>query len=251
MPILVHVLWYRPDRDSVSPDIIEGLTMRTYSTSRSRGNILFMLLIAIVLISALTFAITKSNQGSSNLSREKTSLAADQVAGFGMDLRRAVDTMQRNGLSETAIKFSHASLTGYGTPDTTPSAEVFNIAGGGVGYLDVPAGINDGSQWEFYGFTRAPQVGDDATPDLMLVLPNVKPEFCAAFNKKAGYADGVAAPTDSAACLHNTANRFAGTFASGGSINPMDSASFRTPAQFACVACAGPVYHAYYVLIER
>lgn len=219
--------------------------------SKNRGNILFMLLVAIVLIAGLTFAITRSEQGGSNLTREKTSLASDQVASLGVDLRRAVDAMTRAGRSETTISFAHSSLTGYGTPDTTPDAEVFNIRGGGVAYIDVPAGVNDGSQWEFYGFTAAPGIGDEANADLMLVLPNVNETFCRAFNRKAGYDAAAAIPTDGTACLHNTGSRFAGTFASGGGVNTMDTGTFRTPAPFACVACTGPVYHAYYVLMDR
>lgn len=220
-------------------------------SSAARGNILFMLLVAIVLIAGLTYAITRGEQAGSNLTREKTSLAADQVASLGVDLRRAVDAMTRAGRSESTISFAHASLSGYGTPDTTPDAEVFNIRGGGVAHIDVPAGINDGSQWEFYGLTAAPGVGEDANADLMLVLPNVTEPFCRAFNKKAGYAESDAIPTDSAACLHNTGSRFAGSFAVGGGVNTMDTGSFRTPAPFACVACTGPAYHVYYVLMDR
>ncbi len=224
--------------------------MYTKRTHQS-GNILFMLLVAIVLLAGLTYAVTRSEQGGANLSREKTSLAADQIGSFGIDLRRAVDAMTRAGRSESTISFAHASLSGYGTPDTTPDAEVFNISGGGVAYIDVPAGTNNGSQWEVYGFTAAPGMGDEATADLMLVLPNVTEAFCRAFNKKAGYSLDAVIPTDGTACIHNTASRFAGTFASGGAVNTMDTGTFKTPAPFACVACAGPAYHAYYVLMDR
>ncbi|NBX66082.1 MAG: hypothetical protein EBQ96_03695 [Proteobacteria bacterium] len=224
--------------------------MRTQSQT-TKGNILFMLLVAIVLIAALTYAITRGDQAGGNLTREKTSLAADQVASLGVDLRRAVDAMTRAGRSETTISFAHAAISGYGTPDTTPDAEVFNISGGGVAYIDVPDGVNDGSQWEFYGLTAAPGMGEEANADLMLVLPNVNETFCRAFNKKAGYPDNAAIPTDGAACLHNTSSRFAGAFATGGGVNTMDTATFRTPAPFACVACSGPAYHVYYVLMDR
>lgn len=218
--------------------------------TRASGNVLFILLIAVVLLAGLTYAITGSQRGGENLGREKESLAAGQLATFGMDIKRAVDNMTRAGKSESTISFAHAALAGYGTPDTTPDAEVFNIAGGGVTFLDVPKGINDGSQWEFYGFSRAPSVGDDAEPDLMLVLPNVTESFCRAYNTRAGYDTAAAIPTDTAACVSNTATRFAGTFASGGGVNPM-GVGFRTPAVAACVQCDGPSYHAYYVLMER
>ena len=208
-------------------------------------------MLAVFLIAALTFAITKSQDGSNTLATEKMTLAVNNFGSLGADLRRAIEVITRSGQSETTLSFAQSSLTGYGTPDANTATEVFNIAGGGATYLPVPAGVNNGSQWEFYGFTRAPYVGDDAAPDLMLVLPNVNETFCRALNKRAGYAPNDVIPTDTATCLHDTTKRFAGSFATGGDINAMTTNTFRQPATFACVACAGPVYHAYYVLIER
>lgn len=216
---------------------------------RQTGNVMFMLLIAILLFAALTAAITRSDQGSASLTGEKTNLSADRVASFGVDVKRATENIVRNGNSEAAIRFSHADLTGYGTPDTTPKTEVFNIQGGGAGFMTVPENMNDGSQWEFTGATAAPGVGDNATADLIMVLPNVNERFCRAFNKKAGYGPGDAIPTDGGACVYDTGQRFNGAFSS--SPNVMDAGTFRaTPAPYACVAC-GSAYHVYYVLMER
>lgn len=221
-----------------------------FSRSQS-GNVLFLILIAIALFAALTAALTKSGGGSGSLSGEKMALAADQVGAFGVDVKRASENILRNGNSESTIKFAHSSLNAaYGTPDASPKTEVFNIAGGGVAYLDVPANINDGSKWEFTGSTAIPGVGDDATPDLVMVLPNVTESFCRAFNKKAGYDASQAIPTDTAACVFDTSKRFNGSFPTSG-VNTMDAGTFRaTPAPFACVQC-GSNYHVYYTLIER
>ena len=128
---------------------------------------------------------------------------------------------------------------------------MFNISGGGVALPDVPKNINDGSQWEFIATTRAPDVGQDANPDLMMVLPNVTESFCRAYNKKAGYTASDAIPTDSSACLYDTGARSNGSFTASGSANSMDEGLFKKPASFACVACTGPAYHAYYVLNDR
>lgn len=217
----------------------------------SSGNVLFMILIAIVLMSALTFAVTRSESGGSNLTREKASLAADQLSAFALDMKRAAENITRLGKSEASISFAHAELTGYGTPDTAPANEVFNIAGGGVGFVSPPANLNNGTQWEFSGFTAAPGVGDNDTADLMVVFPNVPEAFCRAYNRKAGYSETDAIPADTGACLYDTTKRFDGTFTTGSATNTMDAGTFRaTPAPFACVAC-GTQYHAYYVLLER
>lgn len=217
---------------------------------RSSGNVLFMILIAIVLFAGLTAVMSQSDKGTGSLSNERTNLAADRIGAAGVDIKRAVDTILRGGNSETTVSFAHASLTGYGTPDTAPKVEVFNIAGGGATFIDLPDGVNNGSQWEFTAATAAPGVGDDATADLIMVLPNVTEKFCRAYNKKAGYTPEQAIPTDTGACVYDTSARFAGTFPTSG-VNTMDAGTFRaTPAPFACVVC-GTAYHAYYTLIER
>jgi len=223
------------------------------SFRQQSGNILFMILVAIVLIAALTYAITRGEGGKSSMDREQAAIHAAKIVSFALDVKRAAENMTRSGKSESTISFAESHLTGYGTPDSAPANEVFNIAGGGASYADIPKNINNGAQWEFSGFTAAPNVGDAATPDLMLVLPNVSQAFCIAYNKKAGFADTAAIPDDTSMCLYDTTKRFAGTFATGVDINTMDTSTFPSataPAPAACVAC-GSAYHAYYVLLER
>lgn len=222
-------------------------------SKQQSGNILFTILIAIILIAALTVAITRGDSGVKTMDREQASLAAAKIISFALDVKRATENMTRAGKSEATISFADSALTGYGTPGMAPANEVFNISGGGASYSDIPDGVNDGSQWEFTGGTALPGVGDPAIADLALVLPNVNAAFCAAYNSKAGFADGASIPTDGAACIYNTATRFGGNFATGGAINTMDTGSFpSTTAAYpaACVAC-GSAYHAYYVLLER
>jgi len=216
------------------------------------GNVLFLIMIAIILIAALTYAISHSERGDGNLSREQTAIRAAKVVSFATDIKRAVDNLFRSGKSESSISFAASQLTGYGTADTAPANEVFNIAGGGVGWSDVPDGTNDGSQWEFYGFTAVPNVGT-AEADLIMVLPNVTQKFCQAYNEKAGFAAGAAIPSDTDACVSDTAQRFSGTFATDSDINTFDMATFPAtdkPYPAACVAC-GTSYQAYYTLMER
>lgn len=224
--------------------------MLTGSKHRS-GNVIFMLMIAVVLIAALTYAISKSESSITNLTREKATIAAAQVSSFYMNLKRATENMTRQGKSESTISFASRNLTGYGTPDTAADNEVFNIRGGGVGFLTIPANVNNDAQWEFFSYTAAPGVGNDDTPDLMVVLPNVKENFCRAYNDKAGYSVTAPIPTDDSACIYDTTKRFNGSFATGGDVNTMNANTFRVPAPFACVACADGSYHAYYVLLAR
>lgn len=216
------------------------------------GNVLFMIMMAVILIAALGAAITKSDGGGSNLTREQAQIRAAAVASFATDIKRAAQNITRNGASEASISFASPNLTGYGTLDTAPRNEVFNIGGGGVAFVAVPDNASDGSQWEFYGTTAIPGVGDPAVADLVMVMPNVTEAFCKNYNQKAGFTDTAAIPTDTAACIHDTATRYAGTFSS--SPNTLDTATFpaaNTPYPAACVKCDSGAFHAYYVLLER
>lgn len=227
-------------------------------TSRpaTSGNMLVIILIAIGLIAALTAVVSQGFTGGKGAKDPENKTKVSQVLRYSSGLRDAVTTIYtNNGASETDLRFAHPNLTGYGTITTTATFQVFNDLGGGANLLTIPSGVNDGSQLEFYGFTRAPDVGVDATPDLMFVIPNVTLPFCQAVNETLGYAKNATPPADSTAdskCIHSTASRFAGTFATGGAINDMDRANFTyKPAKYGCVQCSGPAYHYYYVLLER
>lgn len=223
--------------------VFSGFRFNTINAAR--GNVLFMLLIAIALLAALTVAVSRSDQGGVTLNREQASLNVNKVIGFGTDLKRGVEGLLRSGISEASLSFAHLELPGYGTPDSNPTNEVFNIRGGGVAFVSLPNNISDATQWEIHGYTAAPGVGDADRADLMLVLPAVKDGFCEAYNAKAGL---TAQPVG---CVYNASNRFSGAFASGGGVNVLNAAGFsRIPAPYACVRC-GTTNQIYYVLSER
>ncbi len=219
---------------------------------------LVMILIAIGLMAALTAVVSQGFSGGKGTKDLEVKTQVAQVLRYSSGVKSAVDDIYTNkNASETDLRFGAAAttLTGYGAATTTPTFQVFNELGGGASVMKIPSGISNGDQWEFYGFTRAPDVGVDATPDLMMVLPNVTLAFCQGVNETLGYAKGATPPIDSTAdgkCIHNTATRFNGTFATGGGINDMDRANFTVkPAKYGCVQCAGPAYHYFYVLLER
>lgn len=222
--------------------------------TRTRGNILVLLLIGVIVFAALTAVVMQGGNGISNLTRERSQIAVDRTIGFASNLKAAVGGLiQSQNISETAIRFAHPKLNAaYGDITTTPKNQVFSLEGGGVDMVDVPQNVTTvaGQQWEFYANTAVPQVGDDATPDLVMVLPNITESFCRALNQKIGYAATAAIPTDGGTCIYEaSATRFAGSFS--GTVNTMDAATFTfKPAMSACVQC-GTTYHFYQVLLER
>lgn len=247
-----------------------------------RGNILFMILLAVVLIGLLTAAIQYTNRPEgSNIDNETLTLRAGEVQRYASELERAVTYIMQNGVSESDIRFAHPDANSdYGdlSADTDQSDQVFDREGGGARYRDPPDGVNDGSAWEFYGGTHIPGVGRSDRAELVAVLPHVTAAFCEKINDINGQTgtmtdDGTSTVSgaDAGDCVNLGAD---GRFDDGqqffSTINTMDetSGSFDhdpntsapRPALQGCVTCAVDTNgantttderHFYHVLMAR
>ena len=56
----------------------------------NQGNVLFIILIAIVLFASLTYAVTRTTQTGSNIDSEQNVLAVGEVLQYASSLRTAV-----------------------------------------------------------------------------------------------------------------------------------------------------------------
>lgn len=239
--------------------------------SKERGNILFMILIAVVLIGALSAAMMSGGEESGSVDKEDLVIKASEVQRYASELERAITFILQNGVSESDIRFSHPDAhADYDdlSADADKSDQVFHRDGGGAAYRAPPAGINDGSAWEFYGGTHLPSAGSNK-PELIAVLPNVTVPFCEKINSLNNQPSnpldlGVsgAAGNNPGTCLNiGTLGRFSASrqfYTSD--INTVDETSFaqdtagtaaRTALQ-ACVQCQfGKQYYFYHVLMVR
>ena len=236
------------------------------------GNILFVILIAVVLIGLLTAAVVNSGGNeNANIDRESLMIKASEFQRYGSELERAVRYVIQNGVSESDIRFSFIGASNaYGdlSVDTDTSDQVFAREGGGALYRDPPERVNDGSPWEFYGGTALPSVGS-ARADLIAVLPNVSLQFCNAINELNGQSSlpldtGIGSPGGLSAgdCLYmgTGEGRFGDSEQFYITPNTVNESTFAQdantsaprPALQACVQCARDnAYHAYHVLMAR
>jgi hypothetical protein len=239
-----------------------------------RGNMLFMILIAVVLIGLLTAVIMQSSGNSkSDIDDETLVIRVSEAQRAASEFERAVLFITSNGISETDIRFSHpAADADYGDLSladelTEQRPQVFHPQGGGASYNEPPAEINDGSAWEFYGSTAIPGAGSSRA-DLVAVLPNVTLQFCDRINALAGQPAippedtgvGLAAGANPGECVNaGDAARFNDTQQFYDTPNTMDETTFtqdvntgaaRTALQ-ACVKCDTGGYHFYHVLLAR
>lgn len=255
----------------ISSPVIEDKTR-----SGERGNMLFMILIAVVLIGLLTAAImSTSTTDGANIDNETLVIRASEVQRTASEFERAVLFIVSNRKSEVDIRFAHpAADAAYGdlSADADPSDQVFHAKGGGASYRAPPPDIQTttGGDWEFYGGTAIPGVGTSKA-DLIAVLPNVTQQFCNKINQLNGQpvtptpqdtgtgAAGVGVTGD---CLNiGPLGRFNGTQQFYNLPNTMDETTFAQdsntsaarPALQACVKCdIGPnALHFYHVLLAR
>jgi hypothetical protein len=236
------------------------------------GNVLFIILLAVMLIGLLSAAILSTNDSqNANIDPETLAIKASQVQSYAAELERGVKYILQNGQSEADLRFAHPDApSSYGSISTSPATQLFNKSGGGAGYQQPPAGVNDGSRWEFYGGTAVPGAGTSAA-DLVAVLPNVTESFCQKINALDGQSDqpkdtGTAASGSTAAgdCIFMGDP---GRFNDGAgqnfytTPNTMDETTFTQdpntsaarPAFQACVKCdlSSTSYQFYHVLLAR
>jgi hypothetical protein len=240
-----------------------------------RGNILFIILLAVVLTGLLTAAIQSTNRPEgSNIDRETLAIRVSEVQRYASELERAVNYIMQDGKSEVDIRFAHYDAhADYGditVADGTYgfSNQVFHADGGAANYKAAPAGVNDGSAWEFYGGTHIPGMGTPSRAELVAVLPNVTQAFCDKVNELNGQSTPLDTGASSASGLTNAGDcvnigalgRFDASKQYYNIVNTMDETSFTQddntsaarPAPQACVRCSvGPANHFYHVLLSR
>lgn len=178
-----------------------------------KGNILFLILIAVALFAALSYAVTGSSRTSSNaISDDKAKIAASQIIQYATMIEQAISKMRLiNGCTETQISFERPPFDGSDTKYNNISApsdkscHVYHSNGGGVPFAPPEAewqdsilAANNDSSWtgligEYYfmGNMCLDYVGDGGTDcridgrdnsELLLVLQYVHENICAEIN---------------------------------------------------------------------
>lgn len=205
------------------------------------GNALWIVLLSIVLLTALTLAVTRSSDRTEQTgSVERSRISASEIMRWTKGLEQAVTQMRLRGLPENDVSFEVSFLSGYSNGNCTGSdCLVFDRAGGGQAYKQ-PGNINDGTDWIITGGNAVSGVGT-AAADLIIILPNVSEDTCKQINRLTG---APAAPADASVDF----TPYTGSF--DASPDDIDTVS---GAKAACVDNSGGTYDRFYyqVLITR
>lgn len=243
-----------------------------------RGNALFVILIAVALFAALSYAVTQSGRGSGTINREQASLVAAQIVSYGNAVRNTIQKLRLiNNCADTQIAFSNPITdaivvnTGWSTApyiDTpTPSDKscyVFNNNGGGMTFNPAPAGAQNTAQLgnanyhdhAFYWFnanngfdkiaTDAAIGGASSAVELTMGLSAITDAVCDEINKNLKITGSVSGHMDV-----NNDWSFRGVYNNWGAVGRADATGLSAqPA--GCIKNIGDGLNYYYqVLIER
>lgn len=175
-----------------------------YKSNNQSGNVLFLILIAVVLFAALSYAVTQSTRGGGDSSSEKGSLQAARLLNYIAQVKFAIQRMEiREGTSIGNIYLNSdiykrnsgaAAPTSLGSP-ADPSLYLFHPDGGGVSEqtfedlsVDCPGCPN--------GYIRpghmlivwinAQWIGSGSQDDAAITFFGVNEELCSAINSEQG-----------------------------------------------------------------
>lgn len=237
-------------------------------TSES-GNALWFILVAIVLLGALTMLLSRSGSSvDQNADVEQMRIKASQVMRYAKSIESAIEQMKLNGVSENSISFENAlTATDYtnsncddASDQNYPDCRIFEAGGAGLVYIAPPQGTNNGAEWIFTGHnnvgTAAAPIGTTAAGsgnDLVMLLPGANTAMCLQINRDLDVDSSGTIPEDSGGAVTTA---FAGIYDSAAlNILDGDPAGFELNGHeagcFTDTAANPDVTYFYYVVLAR
>lgn len=177
-----------------------------------RGNALFLILIAVALFAALSFAVTQSGRSSgAGISKEQTMLGVAQLTQIGADLHTAIMRMRASGIKLADIDIHTADPDAQGTsgsdviPCTTGENCLFAPEGGSMTVPRLPSHIDKGSSGQpphlaIYEASENMIIDGVAhnEPVILMFVWNLKEEACTLLNQGLGITSMPASVADPA-----------------------------------------------------
>lgn len=158
-----------------------------------RGNVLFLILIAVALFAALSYAVTQSSRTGGGASDGETNLISSaQITQYPASVRTAIVRMIIGGVDAAQFNFDPPADFGV-TCNAAPTACVFHPSGGGATSVTAPPDIMaSGTQgtWIFTSDFAIESIGTTASAntanDIIAFLPGIKQSICERLNTELG-----------------------------------------------------------------
>lgn len=164
-------------------------------TNNSSGNVLFLILIAVALFAALSYAVSQSNRGGGQgADREVALTNTSVIQQYPANIRGSTSRMMVNGIQLDALKFNPPSDFSSLTDEREG---VFHPNGGAIIYENAPpdvmqaSGSNPSGQWVYSLNFEVSGIGTNGTGslngnDLTAFLVGVNLTACQTVNQKMG-----------------------------------------------------------------
>lgn len=241
------------------------------------GNVLFLILIAVALFAALSYAVTQSTRSSGgDAGRETNRINSAQLTQYPASVRTSLVRMIIAGQDVETVEFNSPSNFTNCTEEPAGTQNfprcVFHPTGGGATHVEAPGSLmasGGPGGWVFNGENEIENVGTTTagaavaadTVDLIAFLPGITRGVCESINEELGLPTTV--PEEAVGILFDSASNMASpngvlptSLAAGGtSIGVTQTAYAGQP--FGCfghtdvdgAGTDGFVY--YHVLVER
>ncbi len=238
---------------------------------QQNGNVLFLILIAVALFAALSYAVTQSSRsGGDGVSKDKAKLTASQIIQYATHVEQAISRMKLiNRCTDTQIDFRNNFVAGYENPSSQSAnrCEVFHPNGGGIQWQEAPKNATtNNNDWVFNGSNTVTNIGtggqNTTSPtcpggpagscaELVMILSNLDKSLCLEINKKLGVGERSAGEPPKDNTNAEVIAKFIGTYA--------ETFAIATPLLYGVsTGCfegdaipASGTYHFYHVLIAR
>lgn len=171
----------------------------------SKGNVLFLILVAVVLFAALSYAVTQSSRGGGSVSQEQVKIAASQIVQHAVNVHQAVTRMTLvRGVTEDEVCFAGEGweagieYNSYNHADCADNENrVFHPDGGGVAWVAPdPSWMSydpaitgtptwSRERWIYTGDIAVESVGT-SEPELIAFLGPITEELCMEINTNLG-----------------------------------------------------------------
>lgn len=177
-----------------------------------RGNVLFLILIAVALFAALSYAVTSSSRsGGGDANEESALVRSAQITQYPSSVRTSmIRMMVSQSVDPTDMIFAGPSDFSTACDDLTVERPncVFHPGGGGATKTNVPADMMTGAtagEWYFSANYEIVDIGtsdpaaSDAGNDIIAFLPGITGGLCDKINEELGIDDSTPADVTSAA----------------------------------------------------
>lgn len=159
-----------------------------------QGNVLFLILIAVALFAALSYAVTQSSRsGGGDASNETNLINSAQITQYPSGVRTSIIRMMVSG-GKTVDDITFNVPSDFGSISGSEGNNAFHPTGGGATYVQAPGDVmasGSAGTWYFNGNFEVENIGTSVatSPDgneITAFLPGVANSICQKINSELG-----------------------------------------------------------------